>query len=128
MAFPGRLGLLQALGLNAVMQLLMKNGPTRRFLQRRLPPGSGPSEKAMDAGWFELKVSGHTADGKQANVSFQGTGDGNRITVKCLCEAAFLMACEEPSLPEVYGVLTPSVAFGNLLVSSLKASGITIQA
>ena len=131
MAFPGRFGLVRAYGFHAVMRLLdvmMRNGPARRLLQRCIPPGSGPSDKAMDAGWFELRVSGRRADGKQANVSFRGEGDaGNRITVKCLCEAAFLLACEEPSLPEMYGVLTPSVAFGDLLVNSLAASGIRIQ-
>jgi len=131
MAFPGRFGLVRAYGFHAVMRLLdvmMRNGPARRLLQRCIPPGSGPSDKAMDAGWFELRVSGRRADGKQANVSFRGEGDaGNRITVKCVCEAAFLLAWEEPSLPEMFGVLTPSVAFGDLLVNRLAASGIRIR-
>jgi short subunit dehydrogenase-like uncharacterized protein len=130
MAFPGRFGLIQALGFHAVLQLLdvmMRNGPTRRFLQRRLPPGSGPSEKAMDAGWFEIRVSGLTAKGRRAEVVFHGEGDVNRITVKCLCEAAFSQACDDPSLPETYGVLTPSVAFGVSLARRLKNAGIEIR-
>lgn len=130
MAFSGRFGLARALGFHAVIQvldLMMRSGPTRRFLQRRIPPGSGPSEKAMDAGWFEIWVMGRTAEGKQADVKFRGVGDaGNRITVKCLCEAAFLQACEELSLPEIFGVLTPSIAFGDSLVRRLKSSGIEI--
>jgi short subunit dehydrogenase-like uncharacterized protein len=131
MAYPGSLGALKALGFHAVISILnalMRRGATRRFLQKRIPPGTGPTEKAMDASWFLLRTFGRTADGVRAEVSLSGDGDaGNRVTVKCVCEGAMAMVLDEASLPNTYGVLTPSAAFGDVLALRLEGVGIEIK-
>jgi short subunit dehydrogenase-like uncharacterized protein len=56
---------------------------------------------------------------------------GNRVTVKCLCESAFVLAStDDPaSRPAsgMGGVLTPVTALGQHLVPRLAAAGITFQ-
>jgi short subunit dehydrogenase-like uncharacterized protein len=62
-------------------------------------------------------------------VTMKGKGDiGNRSTVKCACECALAIALEERALPATAGVLTPSVAFGDVLVRRLQNAGIEISA
>lgn len=88
-------------------------------------PGSGPSERKMDEGWFSCKVVG-LGDGREpARVLIKNRGDaGNRSTVKMLCEAAFCLALGQTSGRG--GVLTPATAFGDLLVNRLRAAGMTV--
>ena len=125
-------GYLEALGFNTMIGLFnaaMGLRPVRQFIQRKMPPGSGPSEADMDAGWFELKMLGKSKLGQSAVVTMSGKGDiGNRITVKCACECALAIALEESALPATAGVLTPSVAFGDVLVRRLQNAGIEISA
>ena len=131
LAFPGRAGLWKALGFEVAMLflgLLMRHAPTRGLLQRLIPAGSGPSERAMDEAWFELRVSGKTDAGEEAVVTMRGQGDaGNRITVTCACESALAMAEDEAALPPSFGVLTPSTAMGNVLSRRLVEAGIEIE-
>jgi short subunit dehydrogenase-like uncharacterized protein len=62
-------------------------------------------------------------------VTLKGKGDaGNRITVKCVCESALAVAVDGASLPNAFGVLTPSVAFGDVLPQRLQRAGIEIVA
>lgn len=99
----------------------------RQFVQKKVPPGSGPSEADMDAGWFELKIFGKSDSGQSAMVTMEGKGDiGNRITVKCVCESALAIGLSEAALPVAFGVLTPSVAFGDVLAQRLVSAGIKI--
>ena len=57
-----------------------------------------------------------------------GAGDpANRITVKCVCEAALAIACGGDDLPRLGGVLTPSIGIGLALVERLRAAGIVID-
>lgn len=125
--FPSYFG---ALAFNTIFSLFgaaMSIRSMRGFLQKKMPPGTGPSEAAMDAGWFELQIWGKSDAGQKAMVALKGKGDaGNRITVKCLCESAFALAADEAELPRSFGVLTPSVAFGDVLVGRLQAAGIDI--
>lgn len=127
--YPNYLG---ALGFNTIFSLFgaaMGIRPVRNFLQKKMPPGTGPSEAEMDAGWFELRVLGTSDSGHKAMVTLKGKGDaGNRITVKCLCESALALAVDETKLPQAFGVLTPSVAFGEVLPRRLQGAGIEIIA
>jgi short subunit dehydrogenase-like uncharacterized protein len=103
---------------------------TRRIVKRLLPqPGQGPSEKVMNEGFFECELIGRAKNGSQVRGIFKGQGDaGNRITVKCLCESAFVLTelstSPEGSQSGTGGVLTPVTGLGDALVGRLAAAGI----
>jgi short subunit dehydrogenase-like uncharacterized protein len=106
---------------------------TRGIIKRLLPqPGQGPSEKAMNEGFFECELVGRAKNGSQVRAIFKGQGDaGNRITVKCLCESAFVLtqlsALHDTAGPGTGGVLTPVTGLGDALVGRLAAAGITFR-
>ena len=97
-------------------------------------PGEGPSEATMDGGFFscDLYAEGDPPPGAGAGRArrhsrLHGQGDpGNRITIKCLCESALLLALEREQLPSSPGggVLTPATALGLALVPLLQRPGI----
>jgi short subunit dehydrogenase-like uncharacterized protein len=102
----------------------------RRIIKPLLPkPGSGPSEKVMNDGFFECEFVGIAANGARVRGILKGKGDpGNRITVKCLCESAFVLALPETArsgaLPGRGGVLTPVTGLGDELTARLAVAGI----
>jgi len=100
----------------------------RRILRTVSPaPGEGPSEHSMDTGWFRCEFVGKASNGRTAQAVVADQGDpGNRVTVKCLCESALALASDQ--LPDRGGVLTPSTAFGEALITRLKARGMTLTA
>ena len=110
------------------------SGFGRRILKRLLPkPGEGPSEKVMNEGFFECEfIATDKNDGRVRGV-LKGQGDaGNRITVKCLCESAFLLAdldvANRVAKPFAGGgVLTPVTGLGEDLVGRLSKAGITFD-
>jgi len=62
---------LQALGITAAvatMKAALAFGPTRNLLQKMMPPGRGPTDQTMDAGAFECRIVGRTAEGSQEEV------------------------------------------------------------
>ncbi len=102
--------------------------PTRRLLQRMTAPGQGPSEERMDAASYALRVWGRGAEGSTAHALIADAGDpANRVTVKCACESALALALEPEALPSRFGVLTPAVAMGDVLVRRLVAAGMTLD-
>jgi short subunit dehydrogenase-like uncharacterized protein len=105
----------------------------RRILKSMLPdPGEGPSEKAMDDGFFECEFIGSAKSGARVRGILKGKGDaGNRVTVKCLCESAFVLALSDAARsaakPGSGGVLTPMSAMGDELAARLDTAGINFQ-
>lgn len=106
----------------------------RRILKRLLPkPGEGPSEKVMDGGFFECEFVATANSGWRARGILKGQGDaGNRITVKCLCESAFVLALSDTANADLRplrggGVLTPVTGLGEELVVRLAKAGITFE-
>jgi short subunit dehydrogenase-like uncharacterized protein len=100
--------------------------PLLHVAERLLPqPGQGPSESRMDRGWFSCDLVGCTAAGERVEAHIRNQGDaGNRSTVKMLCEAGLCLALGEAT--ERGGVLTPATAFGDHLVSRLRAANMTV--
>jgi len=111
----------------AVGMLALKTAGGRRVAARWVPaPGTGPSEAAMDGGFFRTRLVGVAADGRMAlgTVSFAGD-PGNRATVAMLGSAALALAEDRDRLPPRAGVLTPALAFEGVLVERLRSIGFT---
>ena len=127
----GPLGLIETATMawgQGLFSLIAGFGPARRALERMLPaPGEGPSESAMDNGFFRLEVVAEGSDGRRIGVDLSDDGDpGNRATVKMLCESALALALDGDALPGGRGrggVLTPASAFGLVLRRRLEAAG-----
>jgi short subunit dehydrogenase-like uncharacterized protein len=108
-------GVLATMRLSAV-------GPLRTFLGKVLPkPGEGPSPEAQATGYFDLRFTGTTADGRTINTKVTGDRDpGYGSTAKMLGETAVaLLDLDAADVPG--GFWTPSTAFGDRLVERLEA-------
>jgi short subunit dehydrogenase-like uncharacterized protein len=101
----------------------------RSLLLPFLPkPGSGPSERTMDEGWFRCELLGFSEDGRPVKGEISDRGDpGNRATVKFLCESALALALNDGELPDRGGILTPATGLGDVLADRLRAAGMTIE-
>ncbi len=104
-------------------------GPTRKLIGRFLPePGEGPSEDAQEAGFFDLRLYGETADGDQLVTKVTGDRDpGYGSTAKMLAETAVgLVELDHDDLGG--GFWTPSTAFGDdLIVRLVEHAGLTFD-
>nr|WP_120492601.1 saccharopine dehydrogenase NADP-binding domain-containing protein [Corynebacterium lactis] len=102
--------------------------PTAKLLDAKLPkPGEGPSESERAAGRFTIE--GYTTDTSGARwrstVSLE-QDPGYDGTAMMISSCALALVHDE--LPDVAGVLTPTVALGDALLRRLRAGGMTIQA
>ena len=106
--------------------------PLRKLLRGFFrKPGEGPSQEAMDSGFFKSRFLIETQDGFRA-FSMSSSGDpGYKMTSRMACESALCLAIENPaSLPggEGFGgLLTPSVGLGNVLINRLKNIGVSFE-
>ncbi|HEU5293908.1 MAG TPA: saccharopine dehydrogenase NADP-binding domain-containing protein [Burkholderiaceae bacterium] len=104
-----------------------------RALARALavPPGQGPSERAMDGGSFRCELVGKTTSGKLVRGRVAGQGDpGNRATTKFVCESALALVLQPQALPSGErggGVLTPASGLGMVLGQRLIAAGMSLE-
>ena len=104
-------------------------GPTRKLLSRFLPePGEGPSEKTQEAGFFDLRLYGETADGDQLVTKVTGDRDpGYGSTAKMLAESA-LAFLDLDHEQVAGGFWTPATAFGDMLIERLvDHAGLTFE-
>jgi short subunit dehydrogenase-like uncharacterized protein len=108
-------------------------GFARWMIKPLLPKaGEGPSEKAMNEGFVECEFIGTAESGERVRGALKGRGDaGNRFTVKCLCESAFVLALSDKdhsaAKPHSGGVLTPVTGLGNELTMRLVNAGINFE-
>jgi short subunit dehydrogenase-like uncharacterized protein len=110
----------------------MQSVSVRQWLRSVLPkPGSGPSEKTMNEGWFRCELMGFGKDGQKVQGLIYDQGDpGNHATVKFLCESALSLALNEDELPggaERGGILTPATGLGEVLLKRLRKAGMKIE-
>jgi len=98
----------------------MSTAPTRAVLDRVLPkPGEGPSEESMAKGTFVMDVETTTTTGVRYRSRVAAAYDpGYSGTAVMLGQAGLSLVEDELDSPG--GVLTPSVAFGEALVSRLE--------
>ena len=98
-------------------------GPTRALLKRFvLPePGEGPDREAREAGFYDLRFFGLTADGRTIETKVTGDRDpGYGSTSKMLGEAAVCLS-ERSREESGGGFLTPATAMGDALIERLVA-------
>jgi short subunit dehydrogenase-like uncharacterized protein len=133
--FDPPLAWLQSAALTAGMALFtgaMQQAPIRHFLQSLLPqPGSGPSEKTLNEGWFRCELLGLGSEGQKVQGLIGERGDpGNRATVKFLCESALSLALNGDELPggaQRGGILTPATGLGEVLAQRLRRAGMHLE-
>ncbi|MEM6928983.1 MAG: saccharopine dehydrogenase NADP-binding domain-containing protein [Myxococcota bacterium] len=89
----------------------------------RPEPGQGPPSWMIEQGGFTMEVMASTPDGRTAIAEVRGKGDpGYGATSKMLGETALCLAHDGDDHPESAGVLTPSTALGDVLVSRLGSA------
>lgn len=104
--------------------------PTRYLLDKLLPaPGEGPSEKTRENGHFTVDLYATTESGARYRARFAAQGDpGYKATAVMLAESALSLAVGGGDLHAGGGVLTPAVAFGDVLSERLRQAGFAITA
>ncbi len=108
---------------------LMELSPLRKMAQKFIPqPGQGPSAASMAKGFFKIELIGQSAQGHKLRAVIGDSLDaGNGATVKMMCESALALAEDEDQLPKAAGVITPSVALGDMLEKRLIAAGMRVE-
>ncbi|MEE2032999.1 saccharopine dehydrogenase family protein [Rhodococcus chondri] len=103
--------------------------PTRFVLDKVLPaPGEGPSEKTRERGHFRVDLYTTTESGARYSATVAAQGDpGYKATAVMLAESALSLAVGGAALHPGGGVLTPAVAFGDVLSERLRAAGFDIS-
>ena len=102
--------------------------PVRRLAQRTvLPsPGDGPTDEAIEAGFFRLRVFGHRAGGdpaKRLQLVVNGKRDPGYGATACMLAESAICLSRNPDLP-MAGVLTPASAMGDALTERLNKTDV----
>ncbi len=107
--------------------VLSRFGLGRKALDYVVPkPGSGPSERARDAGWFRMRTFARTSSGAKYVGTVGAQGDpGYKATAVMLGEAGLSLAFDKLTSPA--GILTPAAAMGSLLSDRLRAAGFEVS-
>ncbi len=122
----GAKGRLAALGVTAGLggfMVAVALPPMRWLLERfALPaPGEGPGPAAREAGFFDIRFFGTTADGRSLRAKVTGDRDpGYGSTGKMLGEAGACLAREIPATALAGGFWTPATALGDRLIARLQ--------
>lgn len=98
----------------------------RKYLLKRITPGTGPSAEQRKKSKFEVICLGKTATAT-ASTRFAGGDPGYDETAKIFSEAAFCLLNHLQEGTVKYGVLTPVQLFGLPLLSRLKEQGLEIE-
>ncbi len=103
-----------------LLAVLARIPPARRWLQRRLEPGSGPSGERRARSWFTVRFVAREG-GRQVITEVSGGDPGYDETAKMLAEAALCLAFDD--LPPTSGQVTPATAMGTALTDRLVRAG-----
>ncbi|MEE3064629.1 MAG: trans-acting enoyl reductase family protein [Actinomycetota bacterium] len=91
-------------------------------------PGTGPSAKARDRGYYRLETYTTTTSGARYVARMQQRGDpGYKATAVLLGECGLALALDRDKLTDLRGVLTPAVAMGDVLLTRLPAAGVSLR-
>ena len=109
----------------AVLGAMMAGKPDslyKSLLNKVMPsPGEGPNLEEREAGYFNFTVIGKYKDGTVMKAKITGDRDpGYGSTSKMLGESAVCLALDKKAGSHKSGVLTPSTAMGDALLSRLE--------
>ncbi|SOX55125.1 enoyl-ACP reductase [Mycobacterium ahvazicum] len=91
-------------------------------------PGTGPSEKARDRGYYRLETYTTTTRGARYVARMEQRGDpGYKATAVLLGECGLALALDRDKLTDLRGVLTPAAAMGDVLLTRLPAAGVSLR-
>ena len=113
------------MGIGSLMAALISSKWLRHQIwTKALPqPGEGPSKEERDNGYFTMHFfAEHEGALYEGRVS-DTIDPGYACTAKMLAESCLCLVQNLDALPMVGGVLTPSSAFGTVLVERLKQAG-----
>lgn len=110
-----------------IVTAMAQVSPVRRWLLRRFPSGTGPSDQRIAEGRFCVRFEA-TLDGReQVHTEVRGADPGYGHTAVMLAEAALTLALDRSDLPARGGVLTPALAMGHVLRRRLERSGMSFR-
>ena len=105
-----------------------------RFLPRRLveriapKPGTGPSERSRERGYYRAETYTTTTGGVRYVASIAQQGDpGYQATSVLLGESGLALALDGDKLSDLRGVLTPAAAMGDALLARFPAAGVSMK-
>ncbi len=110
----------------ALLYMLAQLDLTRGWLGALLTPGEGPSEEERARSWFRIRFTAEHA-GDELVTEVSGGDPGYDETAKMLSESALCLAQDRDKLPSRAGVLTPAVAFGDVLIARLVRAGMVFR-
>lgn len=131
MSGDGFAGRMKGWGAAASIGMMMMAKPgsiLKKIVDRSLPkPGEGPNKRQRETGFYNLKFIATLDDGSSLNGKVTGDMDpGYGSTSKMLAESAISLVKDD--LPDVAGMLTPSVAMGDALLKRLEENaGLTFS-
>lgn len=101
----------------------------RRAVERVVPkPGSGPSAKARERGFYRIETYTTTTSGARYVARMEQRGDpGYKATSVLLGECGLALAFDRDKLSDLHGVLTPAAAMGDALLERFPAAGVSLQ-
>jgi short subunit dehydrogenase-like uncharacterized protein len=101
----------------------------RRLLERIAPkPGTGPSERARDKGYYRVETYTTTSSGVRYRATMAQRGDpGYKATSVLLGECGLALAFDRDRLSDLRGVLTPAACMGDALLARFPGAGVTLE-
>lgn len=99
---------------------------TNTFLPK---PGEGPTPTEQKNGFYDLRITGHTADGNTLQIAFKGDADpGYGSTAKLLGQAGACLAKDITRRKVKGGFWTPASALGDKYIARLREyAGVTLD-
>jgi short subunit dehydrogenase-like uncharacterized protein len=101
----------------------------RRLVERVVPkPGTGPSERTRERGYYRIETYTTTSTGARYVARMEQRGDpGYKATSVLLGESGLALALDRDKLTDLRGVLTPAAAMGDALLERFRAAGVTLK-
>ncbi len=126
----GRLKALAALVATGALMGAKPDSMVKKITNRLLPKaGEGPDKAAREKGFYNIQLFAQLPDGSRHWAKITGDKDpGYGSTSKMLGESAVCLALDKNVTPQVAGILTPSVAMGDVLLERLMTNaGLTFK-